>query len=77
MISKKQLKNLRTIKASELVIGGVFYKQESDGSFSRCCIDELDVKSIRAPYLRTMTKEFADKGLLFVRIDAPWVAFER
>jgi hypothetical protein len=66
-------KDLRPMKASELKIGGIFYRKDSDG-FKTCCIYANEVAH-HPIHLREWTKQFSKEGILFVRINKPFSSF--
>lgn len=69
--------DLRQVKASEFRLNGHFYLMNGDGSYSRCIIYTSDMADpLNAEIIRQKTKELADKGLLFIRINKPWAHFE-
>lgn len=75
--SKIDEKDLMPFKFSEYVIGGVFYRKEEDGSFSRCRITEFELKvEGRKRELRLETEELSKAGRLFRRINKPFMGFE-
>lgn len=69
------IKDLRPMTASELQVGGVFYRKDPDG-FHRCQISADELKNPeRAQELRLATAQFSKEGRLFVRINAPFKGF--
>ncbi len=73
--TKDQLKDLRPFTANEWQAGGHHYLKRPDGSFEHCCIDPSEIadpNSERTKELREFIREHCAKGLLFVRINAPW-----
>lgn len=66
-------KDLRPMKASELQIGGVFYRKDPDG-FHTCCIHQSEVDH-HPIHLRAWTTQFSKEGRLFVRINRPFSSF--
>lgn len=71
------VKDLMKFTASELKVGGVFYIKNDDGTFSRCRIDEGDLKDgKRKAFLSSETARFSKEGRLFRRINKPWKGFE-
>lgn len=69
-----EAKDLRPIKAEELVAGGIFYKKNPDGSYSTCCFHAEEMKK-NGNWILSMTKKYVKEGLLFVRINQPWKSF--
>lgn len=68
--------DLRPIRASEFKLNGHFYLKNDDNTFSRCIIYPFELEDpIRGQLLRIKTKELADKGLLYIRINKPWQHF--
>lgn len=76
MIGKEMIKELRPMKANELEMGGIFYLQGADGTFSTCQIEKWELKNkSRATYLRKMTSQYSKDGKLFIRIQKPFESF--
>lgn len=67
-------KDLRPFKASELQIGGTFYRLDKDG-FHSCCITKEDTQGPLKVQLRNLTIQYAKEERLFVRISKPWSSF--
>lgn len=69
-------KDLRPMTPQELILGGVFYLKNGDGTYSTCQIFKEETKNkARAAQLRTLTKQYCKEGRLFVRLSAPSKSF--
>lgn len=76
MIDPKDLRQLSVSDFNSKSIGGVFYKKESNGSFSHCRIFKEELIGMRGEILKYETTKLAEQGLLYTRINRPWKAFE-
>lgn len=68
------LSDLTPFKASELKIGGIYWRKDPDG-YHKCCITEADTKGPYAGELRVLTEYYSKEGRLFRRISRPWEGF--
>ena len=66
-------KDLRPMKASEIQLGGIFYRKDPDGLHT-VCIHQEEAKA-RPEELRQWTTKFSKEGRLFVRINRPFESF--
>lgn len=67
----RQLKELKEFTNPK----GIFYRKESDGSFSTCRVPErMEGDELQWEYFKLMTKDFLSKGLLFVNRNQPFKA---
>lgn len=76
MIDSKDLRQLKPSEFTKESVNGVFYKRESDGSFSHCRIFKEELVGMRGEIIRFETTRLAGLGLLYTRINRPWKAFE-
>lgn len=52
--------------------GGIFYKLEEDGSYSRCQFDEIELEGSDGIWISQVTETLKKEGKLFLRRDKPW-----
>ena len=65
--------DLRPMKASEIELGGIFYRKDPEG-YRTVCIHPDEAKG-RPVELRAWTTQFSKEGRLFVRINRPFSSF--
>lgn len=69
-LTPTQHKDLRPMKAEEIIPGGTYYLKTGD-DFERCCWDVAELKK-NAKQILAHSKELEKEKRLFVRISAPW-----
>ena len=68
-------KDLIPVTITEMKLGGIFYRKEPNGAYSTCQLTEADLKR-DGERVRQATVRYAKEGMLFIRKDRPWEAFE-
>lgn len=74
IIDSGELRQLKELKEF-IDPRGVFYRKESDGTFSTCQVPQrMKEDELTFEYFKLMTKDFLSKGLLFVNRNQPFKA---